>query len=198
MKRKIFVIWVICVIMNNCLAQDKQFGYKNPVISGMNPDPSVCRVGDDYYAITSSFNWFPGVPIYHSKDLINWEMIGYCLDKQSNLDLSKGSGIYAPTIRYHDGVFYMITTNQRNGGNFYVTATDPKGPWSDPIWVKELGGIDPSLFFDDDGKVYFTTTDVYGIIQAEIDIETGKLLTKPRIIWGGQVVAIQKGHTYTR
>jgi len=178
-------LFLICNIILVNFAYSQNFGYNNPVISGMNPDPSICVVGEDYYTITSSFTWFPGVPIYHSKDLINWKMIGYCLDRKSNLDLSKGSGIYAPTLRYHNGTFYMVTTNQRNGGNFYVTTTDPKGPWSDPIWIKELGGIDPSLFFDDDGKIYFTTTDIDGIIQAEIDIKTGQLLTKPKIIWTG-------------
>lgn len=160
-------------------------GFQNPVVSGMNPDPSICRVGEDYYLVTSSFLWYPGLPIYHSKDLINWNMIGYGLNRKSQLDLSKGSGIYAPTLRYNKGTFYLITTNQRNGGNFIVTAKKPSGPWSDPTWVKELNGIDPSLFFDEDGKVYFTSTHPDGIVQAEIDVNTGKLTTSPKIIWTG-------------
>ena len=186
MKRYKIILFAMGINMVTVsLIHSQNFGYENPVITGMNPDPSVCRVGEDYYAVTSTFTWFPGVPVYHSKDLIHWKMIGYCLDRQSNLDLSKGSGIYAPTIRYNEGTFYMVTTNQRNRGNFYVTATDPSGTWSDPVWVEELAGIDPSLFFDDDGKVYFTTTHVNGIIQAEIDIQTGKLITVPKIIWQG-------------
>ena len=91
----------------------KTFGYKNPVITGFNPDPSVCRVGDDYYLVTSSFEYFPGVPVYHSKDLINWEQIGHCLTRESQLPLKgvwPSGGIFAPTIRYHEGRFYMVTT----------------------------------------------------------------------------------------
>ncbi|MBC8054222.1 MAG: glycoside hydrolase family 43 protein [Sphingobacteriaceae bacterium] len=184
LKNTIAFLAILCLVLS-AQAQSVSFGYRNPVLTGMNPDPSICRVGEDYYTVTSTFTWFPGVPIYHSKDLINWKLIGYCLTRKTQLDLSKGSGIYAPTIRYNNGTFYMVTTNQRNGGNFYVTATNPAGPWSEPIWVKEQPGIDPSLFFDDDGKVYFTSTDPGGIAQAEIDIKTGKFLTPIKIIWTG-------------
>jgi len=169
--------FLLCATLSNA----QSFGYTNPIISGMNPDPSICRVGEDYYTVTSTFLWFPGVPVYHSKDLVNWELIGYSLSRKSQLDLSKGSGIYAPVIRYNKGTFYMITTNRRNGENFFVTATNPAGPWSDPIWV-EMEGIDPSLFFDDDGKVYFTCA---GNNQCEIDIKTGKRLSEIKCIWGG-------------
>lgn len=138
----------------------------NPVIPGFNPDPSVCRVGDDYYLVTSTFEYFPGVPVYHSKDLVNWEMIGHVIDRPDQLDFSNVSstaGIYAPTIRYHDGKYYMITTlvggtvseKVKKTGNFITTATNPAGPWSDPHWIENAPGIDPSLFFDDDGKVYY-------------------------------------------
>jgi alpha-N-arabinofuranosidase len=138
----------------------------NPVIPGFNPDPSVCRVGDDFYLVTSTFEYFPGVPVYHSKDLINWEMIGHAIHDTSQIDYSNVSstaGIYAPTIRYHDGLFYMITTfvggtnssQVAKTGNFIMTAKDPKGPWSKPHWIDNAPGIDPSLFFDDDGKVYY-------------------------------------------
>ena len=161
------------------------YGYRNPVISGMNPDPSVCRVGDDYYLVTSTFIYFPGVPVYHSKDLIHWEMIGYGLTRESQLNLHQPShGIYAATIRYDNGFFYIVTTNVSPLGNFYVYAKDPAGPWSDPVFVKQ-GGIDPSLLFDDDGRIYFTSTHYNGIQQSEIDIKTGKLLTEPRCIWQG-------------
>ncbi|HWR74131.1 MAG TPA: family 43 glycosylhydrolase, partial [Bacteroidales bacterium] len=99
--------------------------YSNPVISGFNPDPSVCRVGEDYYLVTSSFEYFPGVPVYHSRDLVNWEQIGYCLDRREQLKLEGmglWQGIYAPVIRHHNGLFYMITTLVGGPGNFYVTA----------------------------------------------------------------------------
>lgn len=184
MTKKLILIFIFgFALIKHVDAQTN--GYENPVISGMNPDPSICKVSDDYYLVTSSFLWFPGVPIYHSKDLINWKMIGYCLNRKSQLDLGKGSGIYAPTLRYHKGIFYMITTNQRNGGNFMVTAKNPAGPWSDPIWIKEQSGIDPSLFFEEEGKVYYTSTHPDGIVQAEIDVTTGKFISEPKIIWQG-------------
>lgn len=164
--------------------------FQNPILPGMHPDPSICRVGDDYYLVNSSFEYFPGVPIYHSKDLVHWELIGYCLTRKSqlNLDHARASGgIYAPTLRYHDGTFYMITTLVDTGGNFYVTAKNPAGPWSDPIWV-DHAGIDPSLFFDDDGAVYYTRHEGEGngyIGQAKIDIQTGKLEGDLKEIWRG-------------
>lgn len=153
--------------------------YKNPVIPGFFSDPSVCRVGDDYYLVTSTFEYFPGVPVFHSKDLVNWELIGYCIDRPTQLP--KGLNIFACTIRHHNGTFYMITTNVGAGGNFYVTATNPAGPWSDPIWI-EAGGIDPDLFFDDDGKVYVisSTFELH-----EVDIKTGKFISEGRKVWNG-------------
>ena len=135
---------------------------KNPILSGFYPDPSICRAGEDYYIVNSSFVYAPGVPIFHSRDLAHWEQIGNILDRPEQLQV-KGSeisqGIYAPTIRFHDGLFYMITTNVSYGGNFIVTAKDPAGPWSDPCYLGEdAPGIDPSLFFDDDGKCYYCGT----------------------------------------
>lgn len=133
--------------------------YQNPVISGFHPDPSICRVGDDYYLVTSTFEYFPGVPVYHSKDLVNWKIIGHALHRPSQLNLDGlqcSKGIFAPTIRYHEGTFYVITTLQSGYNNFVVTAKDPGGPWSEPHWIEGATGIDPSLFFDDDGKVYYT------------------------------------------
>ena len=153
--------------------------YHNPVIPGFYSDPSVCRVGDDYYLVTSTFEYFPGIPVFHSKDLINWKQIGHCIDRPDQLP--NGLNIFACTIRYHDGTFYMITTNTGIGGNFYVTAADPAGPWSDPIWV-DIPAIDPDLFFDDDGKVYVTSS---AFLLYEIDIKTGKLLTGPHKLWWG-------------
>lgn len=154
--------------------------YHNPVIPGFYSDPSICRVGEDYYLITSTFEYFPGVPVFHSKDLVNWEQIGYCIHRPEQLP--SGINIFAATIRYHKGTFYMITTNLAGKtGNFYVTATNPAGPWSDPIWVN-IGGIDPDLFFDDDGKSYVISSPFE---LFEIDIKTGKLLTEGRKVWLG-------------
>jgi xylan 1,4-beta-xylosidase len=160
-------------------------GYKNPVISGFHPDPSVCRVGEDYYLVTSSFEYFPGVPVFHSKDLINWEKIGHCLTRPSQLKLDKCSpsaGIYAPTIRYHEGRFYMVTTNVSGGGNFYVHTDNPAGEWSEPVFVQQ-GGIDPTLYFEE-GKCYFVSN-ANGIMICELDIKTGKKLTEGRSVWNG-------------
>ena len=110
--------------------------YTNPILSGFYPDPSICRVEDDYYLVTSTFAYWPGVPIFHSKDLVHWKQIGNILDRKEQLPLQNietSRGIFAPTLRYHDGTFYMITTNVSSSlGNFIVTATDPAGPWSDP------------------------------------------------------------------
>ncbi|MBN1392260.1 MAG: endo-1,4-beta-xylanase [Sedimentisphaerales bacterium] len=165
--------------------------FRNPVIPGFFPDPSICRVGDDYYTVHSTFEYFPGVPVMHSKDLVHWRMLGYCLTRKSQLPLDKmksSGGIYAPTIRYHDGTFYMITTNVTAGGNFYVTAKNPAGPWSEPVWIKDGGGIDPSLFFDDDGKVYYHRQEGgrHGCTaQTTINLETGKLEGELKEIWRG-------------
>lgn len=133
--------------------------YQNPVVAGFFPDPSITRRGDDYYMVTSSFSYTPGLPILHSTDLVNWQLIGHALSRASQVDMSGmqvSRGIFAPTIRYHDGTFYIITTVVDKGGNFILTATDPAGPWSDPIWLPEVEGIDPDIFFDDDGKVYIS------------------------------------------
>ncbi|WP_373231229.1 glycoside hydrolase family 43 protein [Cohnella sp.] len=165
--------------------------YTNPVIPGFYPDPSICRVGDDYYLVTSTFEYFPGVPIFHSKDLVHWRQIGHCLTSERHLPLANAwssGGIFAPTIRHHDGWFYMTTTNVSGMGNFYVRSRHPAGPWSDPILVAQ-GGIDPSLLFDNDGRVYFQTTCTGdqgdGIYQCEIDISTGRMLTESRLLWKG-------------
>ncbi|MFC4809618.1 glycoside hydrolase family 43 protein [Paenibacillus sp. GCM10023250] len=164
--------------------------YHNPVISGFHPDPSICRVGEDYYLVTSSFEYFPGVPLFHSNDLVHWEQIGHVLTRTGQLDLSRAGssgGIYAPTIRHRNGVFYMTTTNVSGGGNFYVYATDPRGEWSDPIFVDQPG-IDPDLFFDEDGTVYYTTShdaQGQGAYQSRIDIRTGERLSDVRLLWRG-------------
>jgi len=158
----------------------------NPIISGFSPDPSVVAVDGDYYLVNSTFHYFPGVPVYHSRDLQNWEQIGNVLDRPSQLPLVESSaslGIYAPTIRYNDGTFYMITTNVGNGGNFMVTATNPAGPWSEPIWLEQQG-IDPSLYFED-GKCYMVSNPDATITLCEIDPVTGATLSPGRALWKG-------------
>ncbi len=136
---RIGLILVLLSIINYPLSVcSAQQGFRNPIIPGFNPDPSICRVGDDFYLVTSSFEYFPGLPIYHSRDLVNWRQIGHCLTRDSQLPLQKAAssgGLYAPSLRWRDGVFYVICTNVSEGGNFYCTATDPAGPWSDPIHV---------------------------------------------------------------
>ncbi len=129
----------------------------NPIMSGFYPDPSICGVGEDFYLVNSTFAYFPGLPIMHSKDLAHWEQIGNACERISQLPL-KGAGhsqgLFAPSIRYHDGTYYVICTNVTFGGNFIVTARDPAGPWSEPHYIRGAEGIDPSLFFDRDGKCY--------------------------------------------
>jgi len=143
----------------------------NPILRGFFPDPSVCRVGQDFYLACSSFEFFPGVPLFHSRDLANWHPIGHALTRASQLPLAgcgASRGIFAPTLRHHAGVFYLITTNVGQGGNFLVTATDPAGPWSEPVWIDDAW-FDPSLLFDADGKVYYTRRGGDSVIvQAEI------------------------------
>ena len=121
--------------------------YIKPIIPGFYPDPSICRVGNDYYLVTSTFEYFPGVPLFHSRDLIHWRQIGHCLTRDSQLPLEaarSSGGICAPTIRYHNDTFYMVTTNVSVGKHFYVCAEDPSGEWSEPVWIAR-DGIDPSL-----------------------------------------------------
>ena len=158
------------------------YSYRNPIIPGFNPDPSMCRDGEDYYLATSSFEFFPGVPIYHSRNLVNWKLIAYCLARPEQLPLENcpaSAGIYAPTIRKHEGVFYMTTTNISGAGNFIVYATDIHGPWSDPVYVDQ-SGIDPSLLFVG-RKAYFCSNGGYkgenGIFLCEVDPKSGRKLT---------------------
>lgn len=161
--------------------------YQNPVIPGFYPDPSVCRVNEDYYLVTSSFEYFPGVPVFHSRDLIHWRQIGHCLTRDSQLPLENApssAGIFAPSIRFHNGWFYMVTTNVSGGGHFYVKAQNPAGPWSEPIGV-EGDWFDPDLFFDENGKVYFSHMNMGGIFQFEIDLESGRRISEKRVIWPG-------------
>lgn len=137
-------------------------GYRNPVLAGFHPDPSITRAGDRFYLVNSSFAFFPGIPVFESMDLVHWRQIGNVIDRPSQLDfdgLGISRGVFAPAIEYHDGIFYVVNTAVDSGGNFIATATDPAGPWSDPVWLPTIGGIDPSLFFDDDGRTYLLNND---------------------------------------
>src|SRR5688572_14283894 len=168
---------------------------QRPVLSGFHPDPSICRVGDSYYLATSSFEYAPGVPIFRSTDLRSWELIGHALSEPSQLDVSKAGpsgGIFAPTLRHHDGRFWMITTNwSDDGGQLLVHADDPAGPWSEPVRIPSAVGIDPDLAWDDDGTCLMTWTGPpedgvpAGIRQAAIDPLSGRLLGRTRWLWGG-------------
>lgn len=150
--------------------------------------------------VTSTFEYFPGLPIFHSRDLVHWRQIGHVLDRPSQLPLQGircSGGLYAPTIRYWQGVFYVVCTlvdGKTKSGNFIVTATDPAGPWSEPIWLENAPGFDPSLFFDEDGRVWYTGNrlvspeDYVGhteIWLQELDLSTMRLIGEPQVIWDG-------------
>ena len=169
---------------------------KNPILSGFYPDPSICRVDEDFYLVCSSFELCPGVPVFHSKDLVHWEQIGHAVTPENGLHVEKNSGnggIMAPTLRYHNGLFYMINTNYCDKGNYIVTAENAAGPWSEPHWLTDVPGIDASLFFDSDGQAYIMGTgNVWdngagvkerGIWLAPYDIENFCLSGKPITIF---------------
>lgn len=182
--------------------------FRNPILSGFYPDPSICRVGEEYYMVTSTFEYFPGLPLFHSRDLVHWRQIGHVLDRPSQLDLDgirPSGGLYAPTIRYAKGTFYVINTlvdGKTKAGNFIVTATDPAGPWSEPYWLDAAPGIDSSLFFDDDeptsgaGRVWYCGnrmaansqfeghTEIY---LQELNLTLMQLVGEPKVIWDGAV-----------
>jgi alpha-N-arabinofuranosidase len=165
--------------------------YVNPVVRGFYPDPSVCYANGKYYMVNSTFQYFPGVSLLESEDLVHWKQIGNVLTRKSQVYLEKinsSGGVFAPTIRYNDGHFYMVTTNDTTRENFYVTTDDIHGEWSDPVKVDQ-GGIDPSLLFID-GRAYFVSNGedddgIGGVTQCEIDIKTGKKLSPSRNIWKG-------------
>lgn len=137
--------------------------FSNPILPGFYPDPSIERVGDEFYLVNSSFSWFPGIPVWRSRDLVSWEQIGNAIDRPSQLDFSDlgmSRGVFAPAISHDGKRFYIVNTCVDCGGNYVITATDPAGPWSDPVWLPAVGGIDPSLFFDDDGRAWIVNNDL--------------------------------------
>lgn len=176
---------------------------KNPIIPGFYPDPSICRVGDDYYLVCSSFELSPGIPLFHSRDLVNWEQLCYVLTPQNGFYVEKNTGnggVMAPTIRYCNGTFYIINCNFSDKGNFIVTAKDPAGPWSAPHFLDDVPGIDASLFFDTDGTCYIMgTANIWpdgkggmrqGIWAAEYDIRNYRLISEPAALWGGAMAGV--------
>ena len=207
MNNKFFLFLVSIFLSNTILSQDT---FLNPVINGGYPDPSIVRVDDDFYIVNSSFEYFPALPIHHSKDLVNWKLIGYGIDRPSqatgkvNLyDVQQQGGIHAPSIRYHNGLFYIVTTNVYTPKdkskptemvNFILTAKNPAGPWSEPNIIEGAPGIDPDIFFDDNGKVWFVGTHDTGnpnkngigeIWIQELDLNNWKLFGPRHSIWTG-------------
>ncbi|PXY01223.1 glycoside hydrolase family 43 protein [Marinifilum breve] len=217
-----YTLSVLILISSNLFAQQNTF--ENPILKGGYPDPSICRVGDDYYMVNSTFEYFPALPIHHSKDLVNWELIGYGLHRENQcngavnlVDVNSNGGIHAPTIRYHEGTFYIITTNvyydpnkkenPTDFVNFIITAKSPEGPWSEPHVLEGAPGIDPDIFFDEDGKVWYVGThspenpnfDGEGEIWLqEIDLENWKLTGERNYLWRGACggVWVEGPHMY--
>lgn len=186
-------------------AQSKD-DYLNPILAGFYPDPTICRVGEKFYLVNSSFCYFPGLPIFESTDLVNWKQIGNIINRAEQADFGNSrlsGGLYAPTIRYHKGTFYVICTNVSGIGNFIVTAKNPAGPWSNPVSLPQVNGIDPDIFFDDDGKVYITHNGPppnnislhdghRAIYMLEYDLEKQKTTTEPRLVINGGTDMSQK------
>lgn len=179
--------------------------YHNPILSGFYPDPSICRVGDTFYMVNSSFEYFPAVPIFKSKNLVNWEQIGHCVSNEEFLNLEgcgNSKGIYAPTIRYHEGTFYVTTTDISGIRNFYVTAQNPEGPWSEPILV-DFPGIDPSFFFEGTDTYYMSTSKMVNGHQTtligRINIQTGEIIGEVKELWSGMGGRYPEGpHLYKK
>ncbi len=170
----------------------------NPILPGFYPDPSICRVGEDFYLVCSSFELCPGIPLFHSRDLQHWEQLCYVMTPENGFHVEKNcgnGGVMAPTIRWHDGSFYLINCNFGDRGNFIVTAKDPAGPWSEPHWLTDVPGIDASIFFDTDGACYIMGTAQnwpdgrgglrQGIWAASYDIENFRMASEPHPLWGG-------------
>jgi alpha-N-arabinofuranosidase len=205
LRSRIPVIYavLVCVALTSCdpaaETQDAVPTFSNPIIPGFAPDPSIVRVGDDFWLINSTFEYFPGIPIYHSTDLVNWELVNYALTRPSQADLAtlkSSDGIHASTIRYYDGTYYIISTNNIDGNmvNFVATASDPRGEWSEPHVLEGAPGIDPSLFFDDDGRVWYVGNWIppdpefpgqAEIWLQEVDIEAMQLVGDRHFLWRG-------------
>lgn len=179
-----------------------------PILSGFYPDPSICRVDDTYYLITSSFEYLPGIPIHVSTDLITWTPIGNALTRPTQIAEHAGypsAGIYAPTIRHHEGVFWIIGTDvngiPQGQGHFLIHAAQAEGPWSEPVYIRGTIGIDPDIAWDHDGTAHVTwcslNPELPGIVSAPVDPSTGEFLAPPRQLWQGTGLAHPEGpHLY--
>ena len=197
-----FLAFALLITSEHSMSQ----GFTNPILAGFYPDPSVCRVGNDYYLVVSSFAYFPGIPVFHSTDLVNWKQIGAVLDRPEQFDatgLGVSRGVFAPAIRHNNGLFYVTCTLVDKGGNFVATATKPEGPWSNPVWIPQINGIDPSPFFDDDGKAYIIYNSIppdnkplYNghrtIRMYEFDAKNLKVVGEERLIINGGVDITKK------
>ncbi len=190
---------------------------RNPILPGFNPDPSILRVGDDYYIATSTFEWFPGVQIHHSRDLANWELVTRPLNRKAQLDMRgdpDSCGVWAPCLTHDGEKFWLVYTDvKRKDGsfkdahNYIVTADSIEGPWSDPVYINS-SGFDPSLFHDDDGKKYFVNMSwdhrrrpllFAGIMVQEYDPKTQKLVGKRVNAYQGTDLKLVEGpHIYKR
>lgn len=183
-------------------------GASTPVIPGFFPDPTICRVGDDYFLATSSFEYFPGAPVFHSRDLVTWEQIGNILTRRSQFaagDRRPSGGIFGSTLRHHNNRFWFVTTNMSDfgGGHLLLHAESAAGPWSDPVQIPGTLGIDPDIAWDANGNCYLTWVGFgprengSGIVQALLDPRAGVLLELPRKVWQGSGLAYPEGpHLY--
>ncbi|MCT9821285.1 glycoside hydrolase family 43 protein [Microbacterium sp. W1N] len=179
-----------------------------PIIPGFYPDPSICRVGDTYYVVNSSFEYLPGLPIHESTDLVTWRFAGNALTRPSQIREHRGNpsgSVYAPTIRHHDGRFWIVWTDtNRHGegiGQYLIHADDVAGPWSDPIEVPGTVGIDPDLCWDENGVCHLTwaphAPHLHPLGTVPIDPETGRMLGEPKLLWAGTGGANPEGpHLY--
>lgn len=215
-KMRILLSYLVAAVCLFTTAQ-AQLTLKNPILPGFYPDPAICRVGTDYYMVTSTFVYFPGIPVFHSKDLKNWKQITSAINRPSQMDFmgeQVSRGLFAPAINHHKGIFYITCTDIDNGGNFIVTAKNPAGPWSDPIYIKEVRGIDPSLYFEEDKVFIIYNSDppenksLYSghrtVKIYELDLATLKVLGSEKILVNGGVdiskkpVWIEAPHIYKR
>lgn len=176
----------------------------NPILPGFNPDPSIVRVDGVYYLITSTFEYLPGMPIYRSDDLDQWSLIGHVATREQQIGIRHSptpGGVFAPTIRFHDGRFYVIVSVMFNArGCVVFTADSAEGPWSDGVEIPAVNGIDPDLAWDDEGTAFVTYAVMgRGIRQMRVDLDTGEALSEPRDLWSGTGLHAPEGpHLYRR
>ena len=202
-------------LRSGAISTEPSTDIRNPILRGFNPDPSIVRVGDDYFVATSTFEWFPGVQIHHSRDLAHWRLLTRPLTRKSQLDMTgvpDSGGVWAPCLTWFDGVFYLtysivyeLNSRMKDVRNFLVTSDDIEGPWSDPLTLNGQG-FDPSLFHGEDGRKWLLNmvwdhrpggSSFYGITLQELCLERRKLLDEPRTIFQGTNLDCTEGpHLY--